>query len=194
MDTNDFIDNKLNKITNIIAKETNKKVFIAGDFNFDLLKYSSHGCTADFYDKLTSNLLIPLIVIPTKINTKNDTLIDNIFTNQFNSETVSGNLTVNFSDGHLPSFAIFPKQNQNHLPKKHNLYVRENVGLDEEKRQRFVMDIAALDVDKDIIVNNDAEKSLNNLLRETNKIIDVYYPKKKLTKKEHTVNKPSNPG
>ena len=88
MDTSTFTDNKLSKITNIIAKEKNKKVYIAGDFNFDLLKYSSHGCTADFYDKMTSNLLIPLIVIPTKINTKNDTLIDSIFTNQFNSETV----------------------------------------------------------------------------------------------------------
>ena len=127
MDTSTFTDNKLSKITNIIAKEKNKKVYIAGDFNFDLLKYSSHGCTADFYDKMTSNLLIPLIVIPTKINTKNDTLIDNIFTNQFNSETVSGNLTVNFSDGHLPSFAIFPKPNQNHLPKKHNIFVREKL-------------------------------------------------------------------
>ena len=78
--------------------------------------------TADFYVKMSSNLLVPLISVPTKINTKNDTLIDNIFTNQLNSETLAGNLTVNFSDGHLPSFALFPKPNQNHLPKKHNLY------------------------------------------------------------------------
>ena len=80
--------------------KNNKKVYIAGDFNFDLLKYSVHSDTADFFDKMTSNLLVPLILVPTKINSKNDTLIDNIFTNQFNSETVSGNLTVNFSDGH----------------------------------------------------------------------------------------------
>ena len=179
MDTSTFTDNKLSKITNIIAKEKNKKVYIAGDFNFDLLRYSSHGCTADFYDKMTSNLLIPLIVIPTKINTKNDTLIDNIFTNQFNSETVSGNLTVNFSDGHLPSFAIFPKPNQNHLPKKHNIFVREKIEND-EKKQNFIMDIAAIDMANDIIVNDDAEKSFNNLIHETNKIIDKYYSKKKL--------------
>ena len=63
-------------------------VYIAGDFNFDLLKYSNHGDTADFYDKMTANLLVPLILLPTKINSKNDTLIDNIFSNQFNSETV----------------------------------------------------------------------------------------------------------
>ena len=40
------------------------------------------------------------------------------------------------------------------------------------------MDLAAIDMDKDIIVNNDAEKSMDNLLRETNNIIDNYYPNK----------------
>ena len=118
MKPSEFIETKLPKVVDELAKEKNKKVYIAGDFNFDLLKYSNHADTADFYDKMTANLLVPLILVPTKINTKNDTLIDNIFTNQFNSETISGNLTVNFSDGHLPSFAIFPKPNQNHLPKK----------------------------------------------------------------------------
>ena len=122
MNTSDFIETKLTHIVDKLAKEKNKKVYIAGDFNFDLLKYSNH---ADFYDKMTANLLVPLIIVPTKINSKNDTLIDNIFSNQFNSETLSGNLTVNFSDGHLPSFAIFPKPNQNHLPKKHNIHIHQ---------------------------------------------------------------------
>ena len=130
MKPSEFIESKLTKVVDKLAKEKNKKVYIAGDFNFDLLKYSNHADTADFYDKMTANLLVPLILVPTKINTKNDTLIDNIFTNQFNSETISGNLTVNFSDGHLPSFAIFPKPNQNHLPKKHNLYTRDIKNMD----------------------------------------------------------------
>ena len=51
MDTNMFIDNKLNHITNILAKEKNKKIYIAGDFNFDLLKYSNHSETANFFDQ-----------------------------------------------------------------------------------------------------------------------------------------------
>ena len=173
---NIFIDNKLTHITNIISREKNKKVYIAGDFNFDLLKYSCHGQTADFYEKMTSNLLVPLIVIPTKINTKNDTLIDNIFSNQLNPETLCGNLSVNFSDGHLPSFAIFPKPNQNHIPKKHNLFVREKFGLDPEKRDQFMMDLAAIDMKKDVLVENNPEKSMDNLLNEANKLINGYYP------------------
>ena len=106
---------------------------------------------------MTSNLLVPLILIPTKINTKNDTLIDNIFSNQFNSQTISGNLTANFSDGHLPSFAIFPKPNQNHLPKKHNIYVRGK--LEGDKKDNFLMDLAAIDMSKEVIVENDPNKS-----------------------------------
>ena len=180
MDTKVFIDEKLNQVTNILAKEKNKNVYVAGDFNFDLLKYASHGDTADFCNKMTSNLLVPLILIPTKINTKNDTLIDNIFSNQFNAETVSGNLTVNFSDGHLPSFAIFPKPNQNHLPRKHNLYVRNIRDMDKES---FMTDLAATDINA-IVIDNDAEKSLDNLLYIINKLLDKYAPLKKMTKKE----------
>ena len=181
MDTNEFIDIKLNHITNILSKEKKKKIYIAGDFNFDLLKYSNHSDTANFFDKMTSNLLVPLILVPTKINTKNDTLIDNIFTNQFNAQTITGNLTVNFSDGHLPSFAIFPKPNQNHLPKKHNVYVRDK--LDGEKKENFLIDLAAIDM-KEVLVDNDPDKSLNNLLHHTDELTDRYIPANKLTNKE----------
>ena len=65
--------------------------------------------TSNFYEKLTSNLIAPLI--NTKINNDNDTLIDNIFSNFLQPGIVSGNITVNFSDGHLPSFAIFQNLN-----------------------------------------------------------------------------------
>ena len=132
---------------------------------------------------MTSNLLIPLISVPTKINTKNDTLIDNIFSNQLNSETITGNLTVNFSDGHLPSFAIFPKPNQNHLPKKHKLFTRGKFD-DVDKNENIRLDLAAIDMDAEVIVIDDAEKSMNNLLTLTDKVIDTYYPLHKLTKKE----------
>ena len=84
--------------------------------------------TSNFYEKVTSNLIVPLITIPTKINTKNDTLIHNIFSNFLQPGIVSGNSTVNFSDGHLPSFAIFQKSKVNQScyicsPKSHLQYL-----------------------------------------------------------------------
>ena len=123
MDTSQFTDDKFNELMLKLSYERNKRVYIA-DFNFDLLKTSTHNATSMFYNKITSNLLIPLIALATKINRKNNTLIDNILTNQFNPDTISCNLTVNISD-HLPSFMISPRSNQYHLPKKHNLFIRD---------------------------------------------------------------------
>ena len=79
MDATQFIDNKFNDLLVKLSQERNKKVYITGDFNFDLLKMSTHTATSNFYNKTTSNLLVPLITLPTKINNKNNTLIDNIF-------------------------------------------------------------------------------------------------------------------
>ena len=97
--------------------------------------------TSSFYEKLTSNLVAPLTTIPTEINTKNDTLNDNIFFNFLQPGIVSGNITVNFSDGHLPSFAIFPKSKSFNIHKKHNLFTRDIENVNEEN---FILDIAAI--------------------------------------------------
>ena len=45
-----------------------------------------------------SNFLLPVISIPTEINTVNDALIDNIFTNEFHPDLISCNLTEDISD------------------------------------------------------------------------------------------------
>ena len=95
----------------------------------DLLKISSNSETTNFYDKVTSNLFFPIITLPTKINGKSNTLIDNIFTNQIIPDVITGNITVNISD-HLSSFIIAHKANQNHLPKKHNIYRRDIKNFD----------------------------------------------------------------
>ena len=103
MDMDIFNEDKLELLVNKLNREKNKKVYLAGDFNFDLLKVNSHDETSVFFNKLMSNFLLPVISIPTKINTVNDTLIDNIFTNEFNPDLISGNFTEDISD-HLPSF------------------------------------------------------------------------------------------
>ena len=57
-----------------------KKNFILGDFNVDLLKYEISDSINNFIDTLSSNFLLPLIFLPTRIS-KTSTLIDNIFSN-----------------------------------------------------------------------------------------------------------------
>ena len=131
MNGTDFIDEYLKGIVDKLSNE-NKKVFIAGDFNFDLLNVASHNETLELFDTMMSNFLLPVITLPTKINRGVNTLIDNIFTNNLHPDTKSGNLEVNLSDGHLPSFMIMPRQNQNHLP-KNTIFTLANQKLSAER-------------------------------------------------------------
>ena len=99
----DFIDEYLKGIVDKLSNE-NKKVFIAGDFNFDLLNVATHNESFEFFDTTMSNFLLPVITLPTKVNRGKNTLIDNIFTNHLHPDNKSGNLEINLSDGYLPSF------------------------------------------------------------------------------------------
>ena len=85
----------------IVYKNRNKRIFLAGDFNIDLLASETHIPTADFTDCLTSHHFLPLILQPTRITTTTATLIDNIFTNSPASVTNSAIIISDISD-HLP--------------------------------------------------------------------------------------------
>ena len=54
----------------------------------------------------------------------------------------------------------------------------------QEKNENIRIDIAAINFDTEIIVQNDAQKSMNNLLKTSDQIIDKYYPLRRLTRKE----------
>ena len=127
MAENVFIEDHL-KILNDKLTNENKQCYISGDFNFDLLKVSSHDETFNFFDTMMSSFLLPTITLPTKINSVKSTVIYNIFTNHLHPDLKTGNVTVSISD-HLPLFLIVPKQNQNHLPKTQNLYSRDMIFL-----------------------------------------------------------------
>ena len=121
-----------------------------------------------------SNFLLPLITIPTKINSGTNTLIDNIFTNHLHPDMKTGNLSIKISD-HFPSFMIVPKQN--HLPKQHNLYSRKCKNFD---RENFVLDYFEIDWNNTIeIEKEDAKHSLSKFMEQINVLLDKYMPLKK---------------
>ena len=73
----------------------NKKLYLLGDFNIDLLKTDDDANIDEFYTIISSNFLVPHITLPTRITSTSRTLIDNIFSNNLNFvHAVSGNLTV----------------------------------------------------------------------------------------------------
>ena len=93
----------------------NKKSYIAGDYNFDFPNVTKKE-TFNFFKTMMSSFQIPVITIPSKVNSQKHTVIDNIFTNHIHPDMKSGNPTLAISD-HLPSFFIVPRDNQNHMPK-----------------------------------------------------------------------------
>ena len=86
-----------------------KKVFPIGDFNVDLMKIDINVDTSNFFDVITSNLLVPHIIHPTRITPTTKTLTDNIYSNSvLFPDGISGNLTISISD-HLAQFLIIPE-------------------------------------------------------------------------------------
>ena len=180
MDPSIFTDDYLQPLNDKLVNEK-KKIFIAGDFNFDLLQ-TDKSETFAFFENMMATHLLPTITIPTKINKKNSTIIDNIFTNQINPDMLSGNLTVGISD-HLISFFIIPNDNQNHLPKKHNLYTRKTKNLD---RINLILDYLDIDWDSKLKADDkNVNKTTNIFFHEMNSLLDRYKPLLKVTQKEY---------
>ena len=179
MDQNTFIDDYIKPLNDKLIAE-NKKTFIAGDFNFDLLNTSNNE-TLNFFETMMSSFLLPVITIPTKINKQRHTVIDNIFTNQIHPEMKSGNITLAISD-HLPSFLIVPNDNQNHIPKKQNLYTRKTKNFD---KTNFILDYLEIDWDNILkLDNNDVNTSISIFLEKITELLDKYMPLRKITQSE----------
>ena len=109
MRSSEFNNYFLSVILEKISKEK-KTVVLLGYFNADLLKYDHDDKVADFLDAMYSKLLLPNISSPTRITSTSATLIDNIFTNNYDNTFTSGNLVTTLSD-HLAQILIVPIRN-----------------------------------------------------------------------------------
>ena len=89
---------ELFNIMNLLTKN-NRTVYLAGDFNIDLLKMHEKTQYNYFYNIMISSGFYPKISLPTRFdqNHCSATLIDNIFSNDFNNN-VSGVFTNIISD------------------------------------------------------------------------------------------------
>ena len=187
-----FTDNHMRPLVTKLYNDNKKQITIAGDFNVNLLNLS-HSHSSEFFNLLTSNHLLPTITLPTKLNTSgNNTLIDNIFTNIFNPDLVSGNISLNVSDGHLPSFLIIPNPNHNHLPKRHNFHKHNvekfNIKDKDFPIQKFLMSQDILGINWENILQiekHDPNFSFENFYSSITPIIDKYLPLKKVSNKVH---------
>ena len=127
MDMCTFTDHYVNPLLENLSKEQNKKIFLMGDFNIDLLTFDTSQLINDFIDSITSSSLQIQILQPTRIHKSHKTLINNIFYNIPNFEiknSVSGNITTTLSD-HLAQFFLMPNFFSNSPPSKYNIMTHD---------------------------------------------------------------------
>ena len=102
----------------------NKIVYLLGDYNLNLLAHSHHQDTSKFLDLFYCSMFFPLITRPTRITEHKPSLIDNIFTNDPLSQSVSGLCINNISD-HLPIFSLISRKLREDIDPDKFLFFRE---------------------------------------------------------------------
>ena len=110
MELSEFNNHFLSVLLEKILREK-KMVVLLGDFNADLLKYDHDDEVADLLDTMYSKLLLPNISSPTRVTSTSATLIDNIFTNNYDNTFTSGNQVTTTLSDHLAQILIVPIRN-----------------------------------------------------------------------------------
>ena len=121
----------------VVDKVKNKRCYLMGDFNLDLIKSEHHSATGKFLSDMNSVGFHPLISLPSRITPSSATLIDNIFTNDFCRPISSGMVFSAISD-HLPAFAIFGRSGVGQEMGPRYVIKRENGLRNKEKFREWV--------------------------------------------------------
>ena len=90
-----------------------------GDFSINLLSYKHYTETNDFITSMLSHYRLPYILHPTRVTDHSSTVIDNIFFNVTEYETIGGNI-INKTADHFSQFLLLKRININH--KNTNFY------------------------------------------------------------------------
>ena len=173
-----YID-RLKKVLKIINKER-KMIQVVGDFNFNLLNHEKAKTVSEFINFMTSNLLQPHILGPTRILDNNKPSInDNIFTNYMDKNCNSGNLYSKISD-HLPNFIIIDNINTK-LTNEQKIFKRDMKNFDAEK---FATELNSEVIFHSIINENDVNGKYEIFHQHFLKTLNNNAPLKQLSKRE----------
>ena len=156
----------------------NKHVFILGDFNINLFNYNSSTPITNYVNFLFSQQFLPYIIHPSRVSAHSSTLIDNIFSNITDNETLSGNILTKITD-HFPQFLIV----------KHAGITYKNLSYFQHDFSRFnevnvQNDFANLDLS--YLNDNalDVNAQFNRLLSNLDEVVKTHAPLRKLTKRD----------
>ena len=117
----DFFIEKILEIHEILLSE-NKIAYLMGDYNINLLNFSTHIKTNDFLDNvgLISQGFVPQIIKPTRITSASATLIDHIYCNYTHTNCDSGIIITDIAD----YFGVFHIAYENMKVENHPTYIQ----------------------------------------------------------------------
>ena len=156
---------------------TNKKIFLMGDFNIDLLRYETCSYSQTLIELSQSLSFFPTIDKPTRVYGNSATLIDNIFSNDLDNFLISGNIVTDVSD-HFVQFCISTSRYENY-------YSRPNSQFRDYSKfnaNRFIADLHLVDW-KAIVSKNEVNTSFSSFYKKLNKIVNKHAPLKKLSRR-----------
>ena len=175
MNVDDFLSNYFAPFLQEISKE-NKRLFLLGDFNINLLNHETDNSVKHFVDIFESSLLLPSILLPTRVTTNTSTLIDNIFFTPTKYKISSGNFLTGISD-HLPQYLILEQNDQRFLPK--SIQYRDWKRFDKEK---FTSEFRNLDWNNLLSLDEqDPNTAFDNFFNCINGLINLHAPIKTMS-------------
>ena len=174
----------LEYLTNIICnklKKEKKTILATGDFNINLLNIDSDEYTENFINSMLSNFFQPHISQPSRIiNNNKPSLIDNIFLNSIEHETLSGNLISKISD-HLPNF-IFCKSMNLKLKSKNRGFYRDYNNFDPDS---YIDDLRKSNLDEKLNLVEGADAQYNKFHEILINNMKKHAPLKPVSRKMH---------
>jgi hypothetical protein len=152
---------------------------ILGDFNINLLNSDFHRPTEDFINIMFTYFMNPQIIQPTRITDHTATLIDNIFLNSIEYDTMSGNLLTDITTDHLPNFLII---NRIGTFKKENISYKRN--YTKINQERIINEVKSINWDNSLLDCGNPNDIFYSIYDKVSKVIDTYTPMEKISKKE----------
>ena len=152
-----------------------------GDFNINLMMSDSDAITSDFLQLQLSFSLSPLISSPTRVTRNTKTLIDQIFTNDFDNNICSGVCVCDISD-HLPIFAVFKHFQRKPIDKE---FIRRDINERNICQFGYFLQNYNWNIDK-----QDPNEMFNDLYKKFMYMYNLCFPVIKTKVKCKKVNKP----
>ena len=181
----EVFNERITDIMNVIHR-VKKVCYLLGDLNIDLFKCDDHKPTSNFLDTMYSYNMFPLIVKPTRVTEKSATLIDHIWTNNFDvhSQHKQGILLTSMPD-HYGIFHITGSK-MNESSGNENVCLKRD--MCHRNIEKFISKIQAVDWKKNMTETN-AQQAYSKFHETITELYKTCFPFRKM-KKQYHYNKP----